>query len=49
MRFSITAVLAAVVSTASAHFQLQYPPPRGVFNMNNEPTFCGALHVRSIV
>jgi len=28
------------VSVASAHFQLQYPAPRGVFVEDNEPTFC---------
>ncbi|KAF8971572.1 hypothetical protein BDZ97DRAFT_1651067 [Flammula alnicola] len=32
------ALLAAVA--VNAHFQLQFPPPRGVFNQNNEPTFC---------
>jgi len=25
---------------ASAHFQLQFPAPRGVFDQDNEPTFC---------
>ncbi|KAI6045125.1 hypothetical protein EDC04DRAFT_2877442 [Pisolithus marmoratus] len=30
-------VLAAV---ANAHFQLQYPPPRGSWNVDQEPTFC---------
>ncbi|KAI6007936.1 hypothetical protein EDC04DRAFT_925358 [Pisolithus marmoratus] len=30
-------VLSAV---ANAHFQLQYPAPRGPFNVDQEPTFC---------
>ncbi|PBL00836.1 hypothetical protein ARMGADRAFT_396728 [Armillaria gallica] len=34
-------LLAAVfASVASAHFQLQFPDPRGAFNEDNEPTFC---------
>ncbi|KJA25950.1 hypothetical protein HYPSUDRAFT_133890 [Hypholoma sublateritium FD-334 SS-4] len=32
------ALITAVV--VNAHFQLQFPAPRGVFNMDNEPTFC---------
>jgi len=40
MYFSFAAVLAALLGTASAHFQLQYPPPRGPFVMNQEPNFC---------
>ncbi|KAK0505917.1 hypothetical protein EDD18DRAFT_1121233 [Armillaria luteobubalina] len=35
--FLLAAVLASV---ASAHFQLQFPDPRGTFNEDNEPTFC---------
>ncbi|KAK0198617.1 hypothetical protein F5146DRAFT_1020387 [Armillaria mellea] len=31
---------AAFASVASAHFQLQFPDPRGAFNEDNEPTFC---------
>ncbi|KAN0090749.1 hypothetical protein V8E55_004315 [Tylopilus felleus] len=37
MRFLLAASLAAV---ANAHFQLQYPLPRGPFVQNSEPTFC---------
>ncbi|KAG0697167.1 hypothetical protein DFH29DRAFT_947627 [Suillus ampliporus] len=34
-------VVAAVLSTAvQAHFQLQYPIPRGPFVQDSEPTFC---------
>ncbi len=32
---------AVFASVASAHFQLQFPDPRGAFNEDNEPTFCG--------
>ncbi|KAK0473204.1 hypothetical protein IW261DRAFT_704433 [Armillaria novae-zelandiae] len=35
--FLLAAVLASV---ASAHFQLQFPDPRGTFDEDNEPTFC---------
>ncbi|KAF9014942.1 hypothetical protein BDQ17DRAFT_1340218 [Cyathus striatus] len=35
--FFLVALLANVVA---AHFQLQFPPPRGAFNEENEPTFC---------
>ncbi|KAF8550890.1 hypothetical protein OG21DRAFT_1524807 [Imleria badia] len=37
MRFILATSLAAV---ANAHFQLQYPLPRGPFVQNSEPTFC---------
>lgn len=33
-------VLSGLAAVANAHFQLQYPLPRGVFNMDNEVTFC---------
>ncbi|KAH9937484.1 uncharacterized protein B0H18DRAFT_199471 [Fomitopsis serialis] len=42
MRFATAAVLSALVSAVSAHFHLQYPSPRGPFNMQNELTFCDA-------
>jgi len=32
--------LLAFAAVSSAHFQMQYPIPRGPFVMNNEPTFC---------
>ncbi|KAF5311836.1 hypothetical protein D9619_003325 [Psilocybe cf. subviscida] len=32
--------IALLAATANAHFQLQFPPPRGSFNENNEPNFC---------
>lgn len=41
MRFSVVGTVVALASVAQAHFQLQYPAPRGVFVQNNEPTFCG--------
>ncbi|KIP10575.1 hypothetical protein PHLGIDRAFT_65374 [Phlebiopsis gigantea 11061_1 CR5-6] len=40
MRFATLPILAALLGSASAHFQLQYPPPRGVFAEDTEPTFC---------
>ncbi|KAG6841056.1 hypothetical protein C0991_002267 [Blastosporella zonata] len=35
----IMAVL-ALATAVNAHFQLQFPTPRGVFNEDNEPNFC---------
>ncbi|KAI5123578.1 hypothetical protein M0805_003396 [Coniferiporia weirii] len=32
--------LMAFVASVNAHFQMQFPTPRGVFVMNNEPNFC---------
>ncbi|KAF9042093.1 hypothetical protein BJ165DRAFT_1331430, partial [Panaeolus papilionaceus] len=29
-----------LATTVHAHFQLQYPPPRGVFVEDDEPSFC---------
>jgi hypothetical protein len=28
-------------AAVNAHFQLQFPPPRGVFVEDQEPNFCG--------
>ncbi|KIK02304.1 hypothetical protein K443DRAFT_97168 [Laccaria amethystina LaAM-08-1] len=35
-----TLAVFAIVAGVNAHFQLQFPPPRGVFVEDNEPTFC---------
>ncbi|KAE9410821.1 hypothetical protein BT96DRAFT_912264 [Gymnopus androsaceus JB14] len=40
MRSFTFLILSGLAAVASAHFQLQFPEPRGVFNMDNEPTFC---------
>ncbi|KAJ3552429.1 hypothetical protein NM688_g4153 [Phlebia brevispora] len=40
MQFKPLLVLSGLCAAVSAHFHLQYPPPRGLFVMNNEPTFC---------
>ncbi|RPD63158.1 hypothetical protein L226DRAFT_564447 [Lentinus tigrinus ALCF2SS1-7] len=32
--------MAGLMTVVSAHFQLQYPPPRGDFVEDDEPTFC---------
>ncbi|KAI0048433.1 hypothetical protein FA95DRAFT_1076790 [Auriscalpium vulgare] len=40
MRFAVAAVLAGVATVAQAHFQLQFPEPRGPFVEDDEPTFC---------
>ncbi|PIL29581.1 hypothetical protein GSI_08217 [Ganoderma sinense ZZ0214-1] len=41
MRFTTgTFLLAGLLTTVSAHFQLQFPAPRGVFVEDQEPTFC---------
>ncbi|KAF9073747.1 hypothetical protein BDP27DRAFT_1215337 [Rhodocollybia butyracea] len=38
---SFTALfLSGLFAVVNAHFQLQFPPPRGVFNMANEVNFC---------
>lgn len=51
MRFFIAslAVLVTLLGGVSAHFSLQYPIPRGVFDAKNEVTFCGASISFSIV
>jgi hypothetical protein len=41
MRFSTFALLTSVITVTNAHFQVAYPPPRGVFVAANEPNFCG--------
>jgi len=40
MRLSTFVLLAGAITVANAHFQVAYPPPRGVFVEDNEPTFC---------
>jgi len=40
MHLLIVATFLGLASVASAHFQLQYPVPRGVFVEDNEPNFC---------
>ncbi|KAI0662616.1 hypothetical protein C8Q70DRAFT_959964 [Cubamyces menziesii] len=40
MRVATAAFISGLLTVASAHFQLQYPPPRGVFVEDKEPTFC---------
>ncbi|EPT04135.1 hypothetical protein FOMPIDRAFT_1021890 [Fomitopsis schrenkii] len=42
MHFTGVALLAGLVSAVSAHFHLEYPQPRGPWNMPNELTFCDA-------
>lgn len=42
MHRSIISLL-SFAAIASAHFQLQFPPPRGPFTAANEPTFCGVF------
>ncbi|KAI0803055.1 hypothetical protein BC629DRAFT_1438146 [Irpex lacteus] len=42
MRSAAFVLLSGLVAAASAHFQLQFPPPRGPFVEKNEPTFCDA-------
>ncbi|RDB28515.1 hypothetical protein Hypma_015283 [Hypsizygus marmoreus] len=34
------ALLLLFVAVVNAHFQLQFPPPRGAFDEDNEPKFC---------
>ncbi|KIM84564.1 hypothetical protein PILCRDRAFT_818139 [Piloderma croceum F 1598] len=40
MRLSAVATFLGLASAASAHFQMQYPAPRGPFVEDNEPSFC---------
>lgn len=48
MRFSTTAfIFASLVAAVNAHFQLQFPTPRGVFVEDDEPTFCGKSYIYS--
>lgn len=48
MKFCIQALLplGALVSIATAHVHLTYPPPRGPFVANQEPAFCGSCPSR---
>ncbi|KAH8100550.1 hypothetical protein BXZ70DRAFT_937798 [Cristinia sonorae] len=40
MRFTSAAFLSGLLTVVSAHFQLQFPPPRGPFIEKQEPNFC---------
>ncbi|KAJ3736966.1 hypothetical protein DFJ43DRAFT_1017420 [Lentinula guzmanii] len=40
MRFFTAFTLTALFAVVSAHFQLQFPPPRGAFVEDQEPNFC---------
>ncbi|KAJ7139893.1 hypothetical protein C8R44DRAFT_765686 [Mycena epipterygia] len=40
MLVSTSLVFASLIALANAHFQLQFPIPRGPFVEDNEPTFC---------
>ncbi|KAJ4494280.1 hypothetical protein C8R41DRAFT_310545 [Lentinula lateritia] len=40
MRFSTALILTGLFAAVNAHFQLQFPPPRGVFVEDQEPDFC---------
>ncbi|OCH96596.1 hypothetical protein OBBRIDRAFT_765503 [Obba rivulosa] len=40
MRFASAATFAGLLTVVSAHFQLQYPAPRGPFVEDQELTFC---------
>jgi hypothetical protein len=44
MLFSTVLFLAGLVGLTNAHFQLQFPIPRGNFDEDNEPKFCGQQH-----
>jgi hypothetical protein len=43
MRPSTFALLAGAVTMVNAHFQLAFPPPRGLFDEDNEVNFCGIV------
>ncbi|KAI0670114.1 hypothetical protein C8Q78DRAFT_976624 [Trametes maxima] len=40
MRFATALFMSGLLTAVSAHFQLQYPAPRGAFVEDEEPTFC---------
>ncbi|KIM48435.1 hypothetical protein M413DRAFT_440167 [Hebeloma cylindrosporum] len=40
MHSTLVFLFAFLAAAVNAHFQLQYPPPRGVFVEDDEPTFC---------
>ncbi|KAJ7786069.1 hypothetical protein B0H16DRAFT_1489050 [Mycena metata] len=40
MLASTSLVFASLIAFANAHFQLQFPDPRGAFVEDNEPNFC---------
>ncbi|KLO13937.1 hypothetical protein SCHPADRAFT_903702 [Schizopora paradoxa] len=40
MMFKVSSPLLVFAAVASAHFQLQFPVPRGAFVASNEPNFC---------
>jgi len=40
MRFTAALIFSGLAAVVSAHFQLQYPAPRGPFVEDSEPTFC---------
>lgn len=42
MRHNVALIFLGLVGVVSAHFQLAFPPPRGAFNEDEEPNFCGA-------
>ncbi len=45
MRFMVVFFLALLTAVVNAHFQLQFPSPRGPFNAPNEVNFCGASQI----
>ncbi|KAG5648155.1 hypothetical protein DXG03_006109 [Asterophora parasitica] len=40
MQRYLALLVLALAAVVNAHFQLQYPPPRGVFVEDDEPNFC---------
>jgi hypothetical protein len=44
MRFLPFILPIGTITAVNAHFQLQFPPPRGVFDDTNEVNFCGNAH-----
>ncbi|TFK57431.1 hypothetical protein OE88DRAFT_1730798 [Heliocybe sulcata] len=40
MRFTTALIFSGLAAVVSAHFQLQYPAPRGPFVEDDEPSFC---------
>ncbi|PFH50744.1 hypothetical protein AMATHDRAFT_60586 [Amanita thiersii Skay4041] len=44
MHVPTAVVLTSLIAAVNAHFQLQFPAPRGPFNEDKEPTFCDGFN-----
>jgi hypothetical protein len=49
MRSSVVFLLALLTAVVNAHFDLQFPPPRGLLDEDNEDKFCGSLSLSKTI